>query len=221
MIQSLDTKMYKELLEIMEEENGLEKAELFVEGRQIQNYCSRSIAFLKEEASHTMLFEDLTVCDNLCLGLDGKIPAIWRKKKIRKSVREEYFRLFGEDIFDCYVNELTNEQKTRVVYMRILLQKPKVVFMVQPFKHGGTPHRLQVWELQTMLLEKGISIVILAMNMSDSLAIADRVIRISRTESKMVTKEFGYKQFSELPTSLPWVGFFDELKSKKENTEWM
>lgn len=220
-IQSLDTKMYKELLEIMEEENGLEKAELFVEGRQIQNYCSRSIAFLKEEASQTMLFEDLTVCDNLCLGLDGKIPAIWRKKKIRKSVREEYFRLFGEDIFDCYVNELTNEQKTRVVYMRILLQKPKVVFMVQPFKHGGTPHRLQVWELQTMLLEKGISIVILAMNMSDSLAIADRVIRISRTESKMVTKEFGYKQFSELPTSLPWVGFFDELKSKKENTEWM
>ncbi|MFQ6865215.1 hypothetical protein [Blautia sp.] len=220
-IQSLDTKMYRELRGILEEENGLRDAEMFVDGRRICDYRSRSMAFLKEESSHSMLFEDLTVCDNLCLGLDGKIPSVWMKKKIQKSVREEYYRLFGEDIFDCYVNELTDEQKTRVVYMRILLQKPRVVFMVQPFKHGGTPHRLQVWELQTMLLAKGISIVILAMNMSDSLTIADRVIRISRTEDQIITKEFGYKQFSELPTSLPWVGFFDEIESKKEKIEWM
>ena len=73
--------------------------------------------------------------------------------------------------------------------MRILLEKPEVVFMVQPFKHAGTPHRMQVWELQTLLLERGISIVILAMNMSDSLTIADRVIRISRVDGKMTTKE--------------------------------
>ena len=58
---------------------------------------------------------------------------------------------------------------------------------------------MQVWELQTMLLAKGISIVILAMNMSDSLTIADRVIRISRTEDQIITKEFGYKQFSNCP----------------------
>ena len=69
-----------------------------------------------------------------------------------------------------------------------------------------------MWELQTLLLERGISIVILAMNMSDSLTIADRVIRISRVDGKMTTKEFTYNQFSELPMSLPWVGFFDELK---------
>lgn len=75
---------------------------------------------------------------------------------------------------------------------------------------------MQVWELQTLLLERGISIVILAMNMSDSLTIADRVIRISRVDGKMVTKEFTYCQFAELPMSLPWVGFFDELKNSKE-----
>lgn len=75
---------------------------------------------------------------------------------------------------------------------------------------------MQVWELQTLLLERGISIVILAMNMSDSLTIADRVIRISRVDGKMTTKEFTYNQFSELPMSLPWVGFFDELKNNGE-----
>ena len=54
------------------------------------------------------------------------------------------------------------------------------------------------------------------MNMSDSLTIADRVIRISRVDGKMTTKEFTYNQFSELPMSLPWVGFFDELKNNGE-----
>ncbi len=215
-IQSLDTRMYNEFLEILENDNGLEQVEMLVDGRKVPDYRTRKIAFMKEEATQTMLFDDLTVRDNICIGLDRKAPNIWLKKRIQKSVQEEYYRIFGEDIFDCYINELSDEQKTRVIYMRILLEKPEVVFMVQPFKHAGTPHRLQVWELQTLLLERGISIVILAMNMSDSLTIADRVIRISRVDGKMVTKEFTYSQFAELPMSLPWVGFFDELKNSKE-----
>lgn len=216
-IQSLDTRMYNEFLEILEDDNGLKRVNMLVNGKRVEDYCSRKITFMKEEASQTMLFEDMTVRDNICIGLDKKAPNIWLRKKIQKSVQEEYYRIFGEDIFNCYVNELTNEQRTRVIYMRVLLEKPEVVFMVQPFKHAGTPHRLQVWELQTLLLERGISIVILAMNMSDSLTIADRVIRISRVNKKMVTKEFTYSQFSELPMSLPWVGFFDELKNNKED----
>lgn len=215
-IQSLDTKLYIELLEILEKENGLSRAVMFVDGKRVNGYDSRRIAFLKEEPSQTMLFEHLSVRDNLCIALDGKIPSIWMRKKVQKSVREEYTRIFGEDIFDRSIQELTEEQKTRVVYARILLEKPDVVFMVQPFKHAGTPYRLQVWEMLTLLLEKGISIVILAMNMSDSLTIADRIIRISRVNGKMAVKELNYKQFGKLPQSLPWVEFFDELESKKE-----
>ena len=215
-IQSLDTRMYNEFLEILEKEGGFKEVDMLVEGKKVSDYRTRKIAFMKEEVTQTMLFDDLTVRDNICIGLDRKAPNIWLKKRIQKSVQEEYYRIFGEDIFDCYINELSDEQKTRVIYMRILLEKPEVVFMVQPFKHAGTPHRLQVWELQTLLLERGVSIVILAMNMSDSLTIADRVIRISRVDGKMVTKEFAYSQFAELPMSLPWVGFFDELKNSKE-----
>ena len=59
--------------------------------------------------------------------------------------------------------------------------------------------------------------MILAMNMSDSLTIADRVIRISRVDGKMVTKEFTYSQFAELTNVIcrGWA-FFDELKNSKE-----
>ena len=94
-----------------------------------------------------------------------------------------------------------------------------MVFIVQPFKHAGTPHRLQIWELLTLLLERGIAIVILAMNMSDSLTVADRVIRINRINGKMVTKEFTQEQFTELPLYVPWVEFFDELEEKETADE--
>lgn len=211
-IQSLDTKLYMEFLEIFEKESRIDGARIFIDGEEVKDYRSRQVAFLKEKPSETMLFQELTVCDNLCIGLDGKIPVIWRRKKIRKSVQEEYYRIFQEDIFDKTVSDLTDEQKMRVVYMRVLLEKPKVVFIVQPFKHVGIAGRMLAWELQTLLLERGISIVILAMNMSDSLTIADRVIRVSRVNGKMRTKELTPEQFGELPIYLPWVGLLDEIE---------
>lgn len=103
-----------------------------------------------------MLFEDLSVKDNLCLALDGKMPSIWLRKKVQKTVREEYRRTFGEDIFYKGVKDLTDTQKINLVYMRILLEKPKVVFMLQPFKNADISHRLQIWELQAKLLEKAL-----------------------------------------------------------------
>ena len=180
-------------------------------------YKSRQILFLKEEPAKTMLFEDLSVKDNLCLALDGKMPSIWLRKKVQKTVREEYRRTFGEDIFYKGVKDLTDTQKINLVYMRILLEKPKVVFMLQPFKNADISHRLQIWELQAKLLEKGITIVILAMNMSDSLAIADRLIRIGRINGKLVEKEYTQEQFAKLPVYLPWVELLDEMKEGRKS----
>lgn len=201
-VQCLETKLYREIREGME-------GELW--------YKSRQILFLKEEPAKTMLFEDLSVKDNLCLALDGKMPSIWLRKKVQKTVREEYRRTFGEDIFYKGVKDLTDTQKINLVYMRILLEKPKVVFMLQPFKNADISHRLQIWELQAKLLEKGIAIVILAMNMSDSLAIADRLIRIGRINGKLVEKEYTQEQFAKLPVYLPWVELLDEMKEGRKS----
>lgn len=213
-IQSLDTKIYLEFLEMFENENRFDGSRIFIDGEEVKDYRTRQVAFLKEKPSETMLFQDMTVCDNLCIGLDGKLPVIWRRKKIRRSVQEEYYRIFHEDIFDQVVSDLTDEQKMKVAYMRVLLEKPEVVFIVQPFKHVGIAGRMLAWELQALLLERGISVVILAMNMSDSLTIADRVIRVSRLNGKMVTKELTPEHYGELPVTLPWVGLLDEMEKE-------
>ena len=51
-----------------------------------------------------------------------------------RSIRTEYAPLLGAEVFDLRVNELTARQKYDLVFTRLLLQRPKVVFCIHPFK---------------------------------------------------------------------------------------
>ena len=90
----------------------------------------------------TMLFSNLSYLDNLCFTLDHRFHDVWLTNKIKKSLRQEYAELLGEEVFDLRVEELSHKQKYDPIYMRILVQNPKVVFCVQPFKRAGglNPH---------------------------------------------------------------------------------
>ena len=84
--------------------------------------------------------------------------------------------MLGEDIFEKQLEELTQVEKYELVYARILLQKPEVIFCIQQFKGADMAHRNRICELQEMLLKKGISVVVIALNQLDEMCLADRVI---------------------------------------------
>jgi len=138
----------------------------------------------------TMIFQDFSVKNNLCIALDKKIPSIWFRRRIQKSAVAEYIRIFGENIFEYNLDELTERQKLNLVYMRIMLEGPELVFLVQPFKNADAARRQQIGELQEMLLERGIALVILTMNAADALEQADRLIQVGRTKGTMYMKEY-------------------------------
>ncbi len=95
-IQSLDTRMYNEFLEILEKEGGFKEVDMLVEGKKVSDYRTRKIAFMKEEATQTMLFDDLTVRDNICIGLDRKAPNIWLKRESRNLSRKSIIVFSGK-----------------------------------------------------------------------------------------------------------------------------
>ena len=120
---------------------------------------------------------------------------------MRESIFQECEVIQEADVFQKNVNKLTQRQKYDLVYGRILLQKPKVVFCVQPFNGAEMPLRIHICELLEMLLEKGIAVVILAVNLADSLALADRLIKI-KDGKKYVECHRG--EFEGLPDRVPW-----------------
>ncbi len=151
-----------------------------------------------------MIFNGMSYMDNLCMGLSRRVPNVW-KKNMRDSVRKEYGPVLGEEVFQTPVDRLSEKQKYQLVYTRILLQKPKVVVCVQPFKGADLAHRVFVWKMMEMLLEKGMSVVILTINLADSLSLADRLLRVDKNG---IVEEVNREDFGSLSITAPWLSLY-------------
>lgn len=208
-IQCLDQKMQKELLCLLLQGALPAEGECFLEGMPVTAERRRKIAVIREQPWETMIYSDLTVYDNLCIGLDHRIPGVWLRRGIVKSIKDTIGEQMGKDVMEKHIGELSDQQKSELVYTRVLLQKPKVVFCVQPFKGEDISHRLLIWELQKRLLDRGIAVVIIAVNMADALSIADRVLRIEKN-SKI--REYERGSFHKLPSTLPWYSFYQSME---------
>lgn len=196
-LQDLDNCIFQDMIEMLSGDKRQESGELLVAGEAFCRKKRREIAVIQELPVETMLFENLSYAENLCFNLDHRLPGVWRSGRIRRSLREEYGKTLGEEVFDQRVEDLTEEEKYDLIYYKIMLQHPRVVFCVQPFKRADVSLRLHIWELLGMLLDKGIAVVILAVNLADSLALADRLIRIRRSSVKQKTQNVGEEGLEE------------------------
>ena len=88
-----------------------------------------------------------------------------------------------------------------------LMQHPQVVLCVQPFKNAEVSVRSHIWELMERFLKKNIAVVILAVNLADSLALADRLIRIRNGQIQEI---YDQKDFSRLPEHTPWLHLYQK-----------
>lgn len=206
-IQTQENGIFHELKELLVGNIRPESGELLLYGRQVDLTWNNEIAVIQELPTRTMIFPGLSYMENLCMSLSNRIPSIWRKRRIRSSIRQEYAPILGEDVFFESVENLNEMQKYRLVYMRVLLQKPKIVFCIQPFKGADLPHRMVVWELIEMLLDHGIAVVILSLNLADSLSLADRLLVLEGNGQK---REIQRKDFASIPTVAPWLYIYRE-----------
>ena len=208
-IQSLEEGIFRDLYLLFqgEKQDEIHPGTCYLEGRASKICGDRGIAFIREEPTETMLFYDMSYMDNLCIAMDHRVKNIWGNRKMKRCIRADFEEILGENVFDKRMQELTEMEKYDLVYTRIMLQKPKIVFCVQPFKGADLRHRIHIWELQEKLLRKGIAVVILAVNMADALSLADRLVRIDKGT---VVTEYQRKDFGMLPRNIPWKALYDE-----------
>ncbi len=204
-IQSLDYSIYKSLIGLLIGERRLEGGEILLEGEPVAIRESKSVAVIRELPTRSMIFPGMSYMDNLCFGLLRRVEGIWHDRAIKESVRMEYGSFLGEDVFYMQMEELTEMQKYQLVYTRILLQRPKVVFCIQPFKGADMPHRLLIWKMMETLLQKGIAVVIIAINLADSMSFAERLLRI---DGNGMVVEVSREEFSHLSASTPWAHLY-------------
>jgi len=69
--------------------------------------------------------------------------------------------------------------------------------------------RMHIWQLIERLLEKEIAVVILAVNLADTLSLADRLIQI---RNGRVLAAYDRNEFGALPESTLWQHLWQEQK---------
>lgn len=206
-LQNMEQEVFHDFVSLLTQTDVLEDGNIIMDNKSVQILNNCNIAVIQEYPVSSMIFQELDYMNNLCMGLARRIPDLWRKRHIRESIRKEYGPVLGEDVFYLSMEELSQRQKYRLVYTRILLQHPKVVFCIQPFKGADLPHRMLIWQLMDMLMKKGIAVVILAMNLSDSISLAERLLRIGNYG---VTQEIRRKDFGNLTANIPWQYIYQE-----------
>ena len=205
-LQDLDNRCIADFVELFQGEIP-EKGSFYLTKGTQKSEKNRDIAVIQELPTETMLFPHMSYFDNLCFTMDHRIRGVWNQSGIRRSIQEEQKDLLGEDVFDTPVWNLTRQQKYDLVYTRILMQHPQVVLCVQPFKNAEVSVRSHIWELMERFLKKNIAVVILAVNLADSLALADRLIRIRNGQIQEI---YDQKDFSRLPEHTPWLHLYQK-----------
>jgi len=153
------------------------------------------IAVIMEDATQNMLFDNLSYVENLYFLVDKKLKSYNHKSKVLKSIIGEYENIVGEEIHAYDITKLGLTSLYNLVYYRIHLYNPKIVFCVQPFSGADMYLRKHIADLIRDLKRKGIAVIILAVNISDTLSIADRFLVI---EHGFIVKDFLKEEFASI-----------------------
>jgi len=193
----LDNTVLDSLILLMRGDVSPEKGTVFLEGKSLlfkkgEDFTDKGIAFIQENPKENMIFKDMSYFDNLIFLLDRKIKKSYVSRRIKKSIREEYYGYLGEDIHALDLKHVRTKSLYSLAYYRIHLFCPKVVFIIQPFSNADMYLRAHIITLINMLKKRGITVVILAVSIQDSLSVSDKLITI---EKGSLTREYESDDF--------------------------
>ena len=200
-LQNVDEQVFGELLSMVGGATRPGRGEILIDGKPASLCPDGEISIIQDLPTKTMIFNELSYFDNLCFLLDRRLPGIWRDDRLRAGVRREYAAILGEDVFDSRIDLLSETQKYYLVYTRVAIRRPKVVFCAQPFRRADMELRMHITGLMKMLLDKGVALVALAVNLADCLPLADKLIRIRKDQPPEVyaREEFASAPVWEIP----------------------
>jgi ABC-type sugar transport system, ATPase component len=190
-----DNRLINDMFAAMTDPGAFPDAQLRVDGEPWKKR-SRKNVLIPFNPTAAMLFPQMSVLDNICFTLDGKIHNFWLTKKKRNAIAQDLYPVFGDAIYAPSLYDLDDSVLYDVVYQRVLLQHPSFVCVMQPLASADMMMRLRLLEYFDAIRSKGITVCILAFALSDSLEIANRLLVI---KDGKIDREYDRSDFSSFP----------------------
>lgn len=165
---------------ILGEKSPLQGAVLCEGGKE----SAQNIGIISADPIPGQIFENFSYAENICFFTDVKIKKSISRKKLLKSVINEYEPFIGPEIHTKNISELELSSLYNIVYFRYHLYHPKILFCIQPLAQADMYLRRHILGLIQKLKNKGITIVILTVSISELMDVADRVLIMK--DAKMI-----------------------------------
>ncbi|WNZ24131.1 ABC transporter ATP-binding protein [Leptolyngbya sp. NK1-12] len=124
------------------------------------------------------LFPHMTVWNNVAYGLRAKQTS---KAQIRTKVGEMLDLVKLSDFRDRYPSQLSGGQQQRVALARAMAVEPKLLLLDEPFSALDKNLRLDMQiEMKRLLVERGITTVLVTHDQEEALSLSDRIAVISQ-----------------------------------------
>lgn len=162
-----------------------QKGHVWWEGKEDRD-GKRKIAIVLENPTETMLFPEMSYEDNLCMYMDHRIDRLWWDRKKRMSIAKE---IIGREV-PSKVKELTVKEKYELIYHKILLQNPELVFCFFPYMNMDMKTRQLTNKFIKRYLSKGIAVVIITMDIAGGANLADRILLFGKKKKEFEKEEF-------------------------------
>ncbi|MGH0052065.1 MAG: ATP-binding cassette domain-containing protein [Sphaerochaetaceae bacterium] len=191
-----------QLFELLAGEGEAMSGSVLVDGRK-PTLADRSIALVPAKPDQSLVFPQLSVMDNLLFTSDHKVPHLWLTRKRRSALGHELENSFGNNLTQRVPSESSQAYRLRLVYQRILLQKPKFLCVVQPFASIDMYQRIELIATYDLFKQRGTTILILAVSLSDTLQIADRLLLCKGGRIERQLRRHEFSQYSGIAGSIP------------------
>lgn len=186
--------IHSDIISIFQGELLPEMGDIYVKDKPVKEKLL-DVFYIPEYPMDSSILSELSFMDNLIIPLNRKIPHLWMRSKVRKSIYSEYKDMF-EDYIDLEsIDHLKPSILYQLIYERAILYNPKVVLIMQPFSNADMYLRQDIIYLINNLKRSKIAVIILAVNLSDSIFVADRLILVNQGRVESVV---GQESFNEI-----------------------
>ena len=153
---------------------------LFEEQDLYQNPpAPNSILIVQRDIANTMMMDELSYLDNLCIGLDQRLNTPFRSKRVLRGIKKNA-RLAVGDLIDAESIEfLTKEERIHLLYERLCLLHPRLVIFNRPFSENDLTIKQCIVQMIHQLKKKGIAVIILTIENCDYLNVCDNIIMMN------------------------------------------
>lgn len=166
----LDERSKTEFIQLLQGDLAPDRGRLLLDTmgyrpKDIHDAIRKGVCFVEEVPYRSMLLQNMTLAENLCIPLHDKVPLFWMRSRYEKSVETFTEDLLGIKDGKRKLKNLKETTLQQIAYTKWLLYAPKVVVCINPFMELDIKMREITLEMLEMYKKMGIAVIVLTSNL--------------------------------------------------------